>query len=158
MPGSGKSTVGIILAKMTSREFIDTDILIQSREKRSLQEIIDTEGPMSLRKIEEEVLLDVTCENHVVATGGSAAYSDSAMVHLQAIGTIFFLHADLQTLKTRITNFATRGLAKRPEQSFSDLFNERFQLYQKYADRTVESSGHTQDEVCTKIIEMINGS
>ncbi len=152
MPGSGKSTVGVILAKMTSRDFIDTDILIQLSEKRSLQDIIDSGGHMALRSIEERVLLNVDYDNHVIATGGSAAYSHAAMTHLQSIGKIFFLNADLPTLRSRIKNFDTRGLAKRPDQSFSDLFNERLALYKQYADVTVASSGFTQDEVCTEII------
>ncbi len=152
MPGSGKSTVGVILAKMTSRDFIDTDILIQLSEKRSLQNIIDSGGHMALRSIEERVLLNVEYDNHVIATGGSAAYSHAAMTHLQSIGKIFFLNADLPTLRSRIKNFDTRGLAKRPDQSFADLFNERLALYTQYADVTVTSSGFTQDEVCTKII------
>ncbi len=152
MPGSGKSTVGVILAKMTSRDFIDTDILIQLSEKRSLQDIIDSGGHMALRSIEERVLLSVEYDNHVIATGGSAAYSHAAMTHLQSIGKIFFLNADLPTLQSRIKNFDTRGLAKRPDQSFADLFNERLALYQQYADVTVTSTGSTQDEVCTEII------
>ncbi len=156
MPGSGKSTVGVILSKMTSRDFVDTDILIQLSEKRSLQDIIDSEGHMTLRAIEENVLLSVDCNNHVIATGGSAAYSHAAMTHLQSIGKICFLDADLPTLKARIKNFETRGLAKRPGQSFTDLFNERLELYKKYADVIVESTGFTQDEVCEIIISKLN--
>ncbi len=156
MPGSGKSTVGVILSKMTSRDFLDTDILIQLSEKRSLQDIIDTDGPMALRSIEERVLLSVACDNHVIATGGSAAYSHAAMTHLQSIGKIYFLHADLITLRNRIKNFNTRGLAKRPDQSFSDLYKERLDLYEKYAAVTVESSGYTQEEVCEEIISKLD--
>ncbi len=155
MPGSGKSTVGVILSKMTSRDYLDTDILIQLRENRSLQDIVDTDGHMALRTIEEQVLLSVACKNHVIATGGSAAYSHAAMIHLQSIGTIFFLHANLDTLRNRIRNYETRGLAKRPEQSFTDLFQERLELYLKYADVIVESSGHTQEEVCDQIISKL---
>lgn len=152
MPGSGKSTVGVILAKMMTRPYLDTDILIQLVEKRSLQDIVNCDGHMTLRAIEEKVLLDISCTNHVIATGGSAAYSHPAMVHLKQDGVIVFLDADLATLKSRISNYETRGLAKRPEQSFSDLFQERLDLYNSYADITIKSTGTTQEEVADEII------
>ena len=152
MPGSGKSTVGIILAKVTSKFFIDTDVLIQTTEGRSLQDIVDNDGHMALRQIEERVLLDLQCSDHIISTGGSAAYSEAAMVHLQKNALFIFLHADLDTLRMRITNFDTRGLAKRVDQSFEDLFNERYALYRKYADLTIHTEGHTQEEVCSQIV------
>ncbi len=153
MPGSGKSTVGIILAKMTSLNFIDTDILIQCREGRCLQNIVDTDGHMALRKVEEEVLLSVNCRDYVIATGGSAAYSHAAMSHLKVDGTVVFLHATMDTLNARIRNYATRGLAKRPDQSFADLFQERLALYRRYADITIENDNLTQEDVCGKILQ-----
>ncbi len=155
MPGSGKSTVGIILAKMTSRDFIDTDILIQLREGRSLQEIVDNNGHMALRKVEEEVLVSVDCSHHVIATGGSAAYSHKAMSHLRENGIIIFLDAKMDTLQSRIHNYATRGLAKRSDQSFADLFSERLALYLRYADITVTSDALNQEDVCVEIIEQL---
>lgn len=155
MPGSGKSTVGVILAKMTSKSFLDTDVLIQTTKERTLQDIVDKEGPMVLRQIEEDVLLTIHCNFHIIATGGSAAYSHVAMSHLKKEGIVIFLHADLNTLNNRIQNFETRGLAKRPDQSFSDLFIERFALYSQYADITVESSGFTQEEVCSNIVKQL---
>ncbi|MFT5699263.1 MAG: shikimate kinase [Desulforhopalus sp.] len=156
MPGSGKSTVGIILAKQITKRFLDTDILIQNMAGKSLQSIVDNEGHMALRKIEEEVLLSVRCKNHVIATGGSAAYSTPAMLHLKKNGTIVFLQTSLNELKARIHNYETRGLAKRPDQSFHDLFDERESLYRKYADITVDSSHLTQDQVCDEITCQIN--
>lgn len=153
MPGSGKSTVGIILAKMMTRNFMDTDILIQNSQKRSLQDIINESGHMALREIEEQVLLDIHCKNHIIATGGSAAYSEPAMGHLGQNGYFIFLHADMPALRSRIHNYETRGLAKRPDQSFQDLFDERLALYEKFADITIESSNLTQDQVCDAIIE-----
>ena len=156
MPGSGKSTVGVILAKMMSRPFLDSDILIQLVEKRSLQEIVDNDGHMALRQIEENVLLDISCHNHIIATGGSAAYSDKAMKHLKRNAVIVFLDADLQTLRSRISNYETRGLAKRPEQSFADLFRERLELYRKYADITIASKSKNQEEVAEELIKSLN--
>jgi shikimate kinase len=151
MPGSGKSTVGVILAKAMTRPYLDSDILIQLSEKRSLQDIVDADGYMVLRRIEEQILLGIRCENHVIATGGSAAYSEKAMHHLKKNGIIIFLDASLDTLRARIHNYETRGLAKRPEQSFDDLFQERFELYTRYADIIIDSNDRTQDQVCDDI-------
>lgn len=152
MPGSGKSTVGIILAKRTSRDFVDTDLLIQIAQGRPLQDIVDQSGYMALRKIEEKILLGLNYRNHVIATGGSAAYSHDAMVHLKKNGTVIFLNVDLATLESRIYNFSTRGLAKRPEQSLADLFKERYALYTTYADVVVDCNRLNQEGVCERII------
>ncbi len=158
MPGSGKSTVGVILAKMLAKSYLDTDILIQNLEHRTLQDIVDDEGPMVLRAIEEQALLGVTCEEHVIATGGSAAYSETAMQHLRQQGVFVFLHADLPTLQARVSNYETRGLAKRPDQSFQDLFDERLALYEKYADITIKNSHLSQEQVCAVIIGWLEQS
>jgi len=155
MPGSGKSTAGVVLAKLFAKRFIDTDILIQTEEQRTLQEIIDSDGHMALREIEERVLLKVDLKDHIIATGGSAAYSHPAMIHLKKEGFIVFLHADLDTLKSRIHNYETRGLAKRPDQTFQDLFDERSKLYRKYADISIKTSSLTQDQVCNEIAEQL---
>jgi shikimate kinase len=158
MPGSGKSTIGIILAKMTSHDFVDTDVLIRTLADRSLQDIVDMESHSALRRIEEKVLLGLNCRNHVIATGGSAAYSHAAMMHLKSNGLMVFLDVDLPILESRVIDFDTRGLVKRPDQSFADLFHERFPLYMKYADVTVACSKLTQEEVCAKIIKALGAN
>ena len=155
MPGSGKSTVGIILAKLLSYQFVDTDLLIQTAQKCSLQEIVDKDGHVALRKVEEKILLNIDTRNHVIATGGSAVYSNHAMAHLASNGIVVFLDIDLASLEMRVHNFETRGLAKRPDQSLADLFAEREPLYKKFADVTVSCSALTQEEVCAKIIGKI---
>lgn len=155
MPGSGKSTVGVILAKQTSRGFVDTDLIIQTSQKRRLQDIVDQDGYAALRNIEERVLLDLRVRNHVIATGGSAVYSVQAMAHIKSDGLVIFLDVDLATLETRIPDFSTRGLAKRADQSLSDLFDERFGLYARHADVTIRCGRLTQEAVCAKIIERI---
>ena len=155
MPGAGKSTVGVILAKLTSRDFIDTDVLIQISQCRLLQNIVDTEGYMALRRIEEDILLGLHCYNHVIATGGSAVYSQAAMEHLKSSGIIVFLDVDLSTLESRVRDFDTRGLAKRPDQSFSDLSKERIILYRKYADVTIDCANLLQEEVSAQIIKRV---
>jgi shikimate kinase len=155
MPGAGKSTVGVILAKLTVRDFVDTDVLIQSVHKRTLQEIVDTDGYEALRKIEEDVLLGLRVENSVIATGGSAVYSATAMAHLKSSGTIVFIDVDIPTLESRVHDYRTRGLAKRADQSFTEMFQERFTLYTKYADITIKYDNLTQEEVCARIMERI---
>lgn len=152
MPGSGKSTVGVVLAKRTSHDFVDTDLVIQSVEHRSLQNILDSEGYMKLREIEARVLQTLNLENHVISTGGSAVYSDAAMTHLKQNGTAVYLDVSLDTLRRRITDYETRGIAKRPDQSFDELFEERTRLYRKYADLVVKGDGMSQDDVCNHII------
>jgi shikimate kinase len=153
MPGSGKSTVGVILAKQIALGFIDTDVIIQTSEGRSLQDIVDRDGCMALRRIEEKTLLGISLRNHVIATGGSAVYSEAAMIHLKSNGVVVFLDLDLPTLKTRIHDFETRGLAKSPGQSLDDLYLERSPLYKKYADLVVECGNLSHEGVCARIIE-----
>jgi shikimate kinase len=155
MPGSGKSTVGVILAKLLSYDFIDTDLLIQSSQKRVLQDIVDQDGYLALRKIEEETLLKLNTRNHVIATGGSAVYSASAMKHLATTSIIVFLDIDLASLQQRVKNLGTRGLAKRPEQSLADLFTEREALYRQVADITINCYGLTQEDICERIADAI---
>jgi shikimate kinase len=155
MPGSGKSTVGVILAKLSRRSFVDTDVLIQVSEGKSLQGIVDGEGHMALRAIEERVLLGLRCRDHVIATGGSSVYSPAAMEHLKRDGFVVFLETPLATLESRIRNFATRGLAKRPDQGLAELFQERHPLYASYADLVVNSESLTQEEVAVEIIDRL---
>ena len=151
MPGSGKSTVGVILAKQCCKAFLDTDVLIQIRTGRTLQDVVDHEGYLRLRELEEKVLLDLRAQDAVIATGGSAVYSKRAMDHLKADGTIVFLDADLPTLRSRVVDFGSRGLAKRSDQTFEELFEERRPMYQTYADVTIACSGMTHEEVSAKI-------
>jgi shikimate kinase len=155
MPGSGKSTVGVLLAKQTGKAFVDTDLLIQSRTGRTLQDIVDRDGYLELRRIEKEVLLGLELSGHVIATGGSAVYSEEAMGHLRAEGIIVFLEVVLATLKERVRDYETRGLAKRPDQTIGDLFAERSVLYRNYADITVDCAGLGHEEVCEKIITVL---
>ena len=153
MPGSGKSTIGVILAKRSSHDFVDTDLLIQSAAQRSLQDILDQDGYLRLRELEEEALLTLDVHNHVISTGGSAVYSALAMEHLKRNGICVYLNVSLDTLRSRIADYETRGIARRPDQSFEDLFEERTRLYRQYADITVDGDGLTQEAVCSEILE-----
>lgn len=156
MPGSGKSTVGVLIAKRLGLGFVDTDLLIQQEEGRTLQDIVDQDGYQALRKIEERVLLKLTVENHVVSTGGSAVYSDAAMGHLRTGGTVVFLNIPLNVVMERIGDYSLRGISRRPDQSLSQLFDERFALYTRYADVTVEGAGRTHGEVCEAVLAALN--
>lgn len=151
MPGSGKSTVGIILAKYLSFGFIDTDVLIQINQQKSLQEILNGSDYLNLRNIEEQEILKINVQNHVVSTGGSAVYSRRAMSHLRDISTIVFLKVDFETCSTRIHNFDTRGIAKAKNQTFLDLYHERQVLYKEYAEITVDCNIKTQEEIAEEI-------
>jgi shikimate kinase len=153
MPGAGKSTVGIILAKCLSFGFIDTDVLIQINRQKSLQEIIDESDYLNLRKIEEEEIVKINIGNHVIATGGSAVYSEKAMSHLQRISKIVFLEVEFDGILKRIHNFETRGIAKKETQTFQELFNERQVLYKKYAELIIDCNVRDQEEIA-KIISL----
>jgi len=155
MPGAGKSTVGILLAKAAARDFIDTDVLIQAKSGRTLQDIVDTDGHLALRALEERILLDLQMQHHVIATGGSAPYSQRAMTHLKHNGIFIFLWVDPDTLLQRIGDFSGRGLAKRPDQSFAELYAEREALYERYADITINAAIGNHDQVCQLILEQL---
>ncbi len=160
MPGAGKSTIGIILAKFLSLGFIDTDVFIQINQQKSLQQIIDESDYLTLRKIEEQEILKLNIENHVIATGGSAAYSEKAMTHLLNISKVIFLKVDYELIKKRIHNFTTRGIAKAKNQTFRDLYNERQILYNKYAKIIIDCNKLDQEEIAeiisTKFLQKNN--
>ena len=151
MPGAGKSTIGIILAKKLRLGFIDTDVLIQINQQKTLQQIIDDSDYLNLRAIEEEEILKINIKNHVIATGGSVVYSEKAMVYLLGISKIIFLETNFEVIKKRIHNIKTRGIAKANHQSFKELFNERQILYKKYAEITIDCNVLRQEELATKI-------
>ncbi len=155
MPGAGKSTIGIILAKNLSLGFIDTDILIQINRQKSLQQILDESDHLTLRAIEENEILKLNMSHHVIATGGSAAYSIKAMTHLQSMSTIVFLEVSFAEIERRIRNFATRGIAKAPDQTFHELFDERQLLYRKYAELTIRCDGFDQEEIARRIVHQV---
>jgi shikimate kinase len=153
MPGSGKTTMGEDLAKRLSYDFVDTDDLIQELEGNSLQDIIDTRGCDAFLKIEEDVICKLIRHNHVIATGGSAVYSQRAMNSFKQNGIVVFLDVDLPELKERITDdYDNRGIVKRPNQSLEELYNERYALYKKYADITIDCSRMTDKEILDKIM------
>lgn len=155
MPGAGKSTIGLLLAKELAKDFVDTDLLIQLREHSTLQDILDHYGYLHLREVEEQVLLETRVNNHIIATGGSAVYSERGMQYLRSLGKVVFLDVSLAQLRSRITNYDHRGIARRPDQSFGDLFVERRALYQRYADITVDCEGCDQGGVVAALLKQL---
>jgi shikimate kinase len=151
MPGAGKSTIGIILAKNLGLGFIDTDVLIQINQQRTLQQIIDDSNYLNLRIIEEKQILELNIENHVIAPGGSVVYGEKAMTHLVDTSKVIFLEVSFAEIKNRIHNFETRGIAKPKHQTFKDLYEERQILYRKYAEITVDCNRLDQERLAIDI-------
>lgn len=153
MPSCGKSTVGVVLAKTMNKGFVDTDILIQQREGRTLQDIINSCGNDYFHQVEEGVLLDFDGDNYIVATGGSAIYFDRAMDHFKENGKVVYLKVSLDTVLTRLNNIKTRGVTLAKGQTLGDLYHQRVPLYEKHADIIIEADGLTVEEVVERIIE-----
>ncbi|WP_425756497.1 shikimate kinase [Ihubacter sp. rT4E-8] len=152
MPSCGKSTVGVVLAKTVNKGFVDTDLLIQQREKKTLQEIINSSGNEYFHQVEESVLLDFEGEDCVIATGGSAIYFDRAMEKFKEKGVIIYLQVTLDTVFERLSNIKTRGVTLEKGQTLADLYEQRVPLYEKHADVTVVCDGCTVEEVVEKIV------
>jgi len=148
MPASGKSTVGIILAKVLGMDFIDSDLVIQKREKKVLSEIIEEFGIEGFIKKEEQALLSIDVSGTVIATGGSAVYSEAAMNHLKQNAKIVYLKVGLEPIKKRLHDIKGRGVVLRGGETFDEMYAERSVLYEKYADVVVEEeNGSIEDTV-----------
>ena len=139
MPGAGKSTLGVVLAKILNMQFLDADLVIQQDQGRTLQAIIDAEGTEGFLAIENQVLASLQAENTVIATGGSAVYSDDAMRHLACLGPVIYLKISYESLVSRLSDLQERGVVLKGGVSMSlrDLYEERQPLYERYADVTV---------------------
>ena len=155
MPACGKSTIGVVLAKTMNKGFVDTDILIQQAESRTLQEIIDQEGNDYFHHVEERVLLDFDGEDYVVETGGSAIYFDRAMDKFKEKGVVVYIKVTLDTILERLNNIRSRGVTLEKGQTIADLYEQRIPLYQKHADVVIEADGLSVEEVVEKMIELV---
>lgn len=140
MPGCGKSTMGVLLAKIAGYGFIDSDLLIQQREGRKLYRIIEEDGLDYFKWIENEVNASIEADSTVIATGGSVVYGDEAMAHLKEIGTVVYLKVPVDELERRIHNMAKRGIVMKSGETIKDLYAERTGLYEKYADVIIDCS------------------
>jgi shikimate kinase len=140
MPGAGKSTMGVILAKTLGMKFIDTDIAIQEQTGRLLQDIIDRDGPDAFQKTEEKTILSLHCHNTVIATGGSVVFSGKAMEHLKSDGFVIYLEISFEDMVRRLNNITTRGIVLVAGQSLREMYDQRLPLYETYADITIDCS------------------
>jgi len=138
MPGSGKSTVGVLLAKALGYGFLDVDLVIQQQENALLQEIIDQRGVDTFLDIEERVVCSLNCDRHIVSPGGSAVCREKGGLHLKSLGPVIYLRVPLEELTHRIKNLSTRGIAMQPGQTLADVMAYRAPLYDKYADLIVD--------------------
>ena len=155
MPGSGKSTVGVLLAKIIGYRFIDSDLLIQEKENRKLFEILRDSGNDYFAAVENEVNASISCEKTIIATGGSAIYGEEAMAHLKKLGKVVFLDVPLSELEKRVNNISTRGIMFKTGSSLSDIYDERIPLYKKYADITIPCEGESLAENAMRIAEIL---
>ena len=155
MPGVGKSTIGVVLAKVLGYQFLDSDLLIQKQEKRRLSEIIEEEGYRGFQEVENRVNAAIDVENTIIATGGSVVYCEEAMEHLKSIGTVAYLKLSLQALSKRLGNLKGRGVLLREGQTLADLYDERTPLYEKYADIVVDEEGKDLEASLESLLEIL---
>ena len=157
MPGAGKSSVGVLLAKRLGYHFVDTDLLLQVAAQRRLQEIITSQGLAAFMALEEQAVCRLTPQHTVVATGGSVVYSSAAMTHLQQIGRLVYLDLPLATLQQRVWNMDSRGLVIDPGESFADLYARRTPLYRHYAELTIPCGGLAPETIAAAIEQALCG-
>ena len=153
MPGAGKSTVGVVLAKALGYDFIDSDLLIQSATGKRLFEIINESGMEGFLAVENNINAQIETKNTVIATGGSVIYGKEAMEHLKEIGHVIYLKVAYENLARRLGNLEKRGVAIRKGNTLQDLYNERVPLYEKYADITIDEQGRDIREVVEVILD-----
>lgn len=160
MPASGKSTVGVLLAKQLGIGFVDTDLIIQQREHALLQDIIDKKGLQYFLDAECNAILSTEVHNSIIATGGSAVFRDAAMQKLKKDGMVVFLDVPFSAVERRLHNIKTRGVAAQKGKTIRDIYEERLPLYQKYADITVASDENSIEDTVASVLKAFaeNGS
>jgi shikimate kinase len=155
MPASGKSTVGVLLAKRLGFSFVDVDIVIQEKEKRLLKEIIAQEGIDGFMAVENRINASLDADHSVIAPGGSVIYGKEAMEHLREISTIVYLKLSYEDVKKRLGNLVDRGVVLKDGMTLLDLYNERVPYYERYADITVDETGQTVGETVDYLRDLI---
>jgi len=153
MPGVGKSTAGVVLAKVLGYEFVDADLLIQKQEGRLLHEIIEQEGTEGFLEIEQNVNSAIVANRTIIATGGSVVYKEKAMLHLKSIGTVVYLKISYDILSQRLDDMKGRGVVLKNGQTLKDLYEERTLLYEKYADIIIDEDNKTVEETVDIIVQ-----
>ena len=154
MPGVGKSTVGVVLAKVLGYQFIDADLVIQEKEKKLLCEIIAEAGAEGFIEVENRINSEIMAEHAIIATGGSVVYGTEAMAHLKEIGTVIYLKLPYDTLEKRLNDIRGRGVVLKEGQTLRGLYEERVPLYEKYADIIVDENQLNVEESIDKILEL----
>lgn len=157
MPGCGKSTIGVLLAKNLAYGFLDSDLVIQEQSGRKLQDMINDMGPEAFSAFEDAVNSTLIPHRTVIATGGSAVYGARAMAHFREIGTVVYLDVPLDVIRERISNYETRGIVMKDGQTLEDIYAERTALYEKYADLTVNADQPDTWDVVEEITAKMNG-
>lgn len=155
MPGAGKSTIGVVLAKKLGKRFMDSDLVIQEKYDMLLHEIMEERGLQGFLQVEEEVNASLEVKNHVIATGGSVIYGPKAMEHLKSIGKVVYLKLSYEEINHRLGDLNARGVALKPGQTLEDLYEERVPLYEKYADITVACDGKELRENVEQIASLL---
>lgn len=155
MPAVGKSTVGVVVAKRLGYKFIDADILIQEETGKLLREIIAEQGIEGFLEVEDDVNARLDVEKTVVSPGGSVVYCENAMKHYKEIGKVLYLKVSYETISKRLGNATKRGVVLKDGQTLEALYNERIELFEKYADITVEEDGFSLEETIEKVLEAI---
>ena len=158
MPGVGKSTLGVVLAKELGYEFVDADLLIQKQEKKLLKDIIAKEGVEGFLAIENQVNASIQSSKTVIATGGSVIYGSEAMEHLKEIGTVVYLKLDYDTLDSRLGSLRGRGVVLKDGQNLQDLYDERIPLYEKYADVIVDEGGLDLEQTLSDVLKKLQNA
>jgi shikimate kinase len=156
MPGAGKSTLGVLLAKALRRDFLDTDVALQNRQGQTLQELISRLSLEGFCKLEAEYLAGLTIHHTVIATGGSAVYYESAMKHLKQSGYALYLQLPLDILQKRLADMSARGVVIEPGQTLQTLYEKRIPLYEKYADLTIPLAGLTHEQALQRILQHLS--
>lgn len=157
MPGVGKSTIGVVLAKVLGYRFVDADLLIQEAEGKLLKDIIAERGTDGFIEVENRVNSEINATRSVIATGGSVVYGREAMEHLRSIGTVVYLKQELSELRQRLRNIRGRGVVMKPGQTLEDIYRERTALYEKYADVTVNEYGLNVEETLEALQQALQG-
>ncbi len=152
LPGVGKSTAGVVLAKITGKQFVDSDLVIQEQEGKLLKDIIAEEGVDGFIAVENRINANLSVQNSVVATGGSVVYGAEAMAHLKEIGRVVYLKVGYDVISHRLSDIKGRGVVLREGQTLRDLYEERIQLYEHYADVIVDETGLSIEGTVEEII------
>ena len=155
MPASGKSTVGVVVAKRLGYKFVDTDLVIQVVEKRLLKEIIAEEGNEGFLRIEDRVNAEIQEERAVISPGGSVVYCENAMRHYKETGMIVYLHTSYETINNRLHNAKNRGVVLKDGQTLKDLYEERSALFERYADLTISEEGRDLEETIEEVLRVL---